>query len=166
MPTATYIALANYEVTGSTKASVTFASIPNTYRDLVLVCSIKMTVGKTLGITINSDTGSNYSAFWMRANGSTASSTTFTASQYRFMGESDNVSTSNFDLSLTNFLDYSATNKHKTILTRNNQTGSFVEAIAGRWANTNAITSLLIQAVGGGSDFAIGSTFALYGIVS
>lgn len=166
MATSTYIALANYTLTAD-QGTVTFSSIPATYRDLVLVCSVKMTVGKTLGITINSDTGSNYSHLWMYGIGSgSGSSTTSTNAQYRFMGENANVSTTNFDNSITSFQDYSATDKHKTMLTRNNQTGSLVEAIAGRWANTNAIQTIGIGAVGGGSDFVTGSTFALYGIIS
>jgi hypothetical protein len=166
MPTATYIALANTTLSSAT-STVTFSSIPATYRDLVLVCSVKMSVGKTLGITINDDTGSNYSHVWMYGIGSgSGSSTASTNAQYRFMGENANVSTTNFDNSLTSFQDYSATDKHKTMLTRNNQTGSLVEAIAGRWANTNPITKLALAAVGGGSNFESGSTFALYGIVS
>jgi len=158
--------LANYTVPAGNDAEVVFTSIPASFRDLVLVCSIKMTVGKTLGITINDDTGSNYSHIWMYGDGSGYSSTSSTNAQYRFMGEISNVSTSDFDFSHTSFQDYSATDKHKTMLTRTNQPSSIVEANAGRWASTNAITKLALAAVGGGSNFAEGSTFALYGIVS
>lgn len=149
---------------GATTSDVTFSNIPQGYGDLVLVCSLRMSVGKTLGITINDDTGSNYTQVWMRGSGSAASSSSNTFTQYRFMGENVNVSTSDFDNSITSFLDYSATDKHKTMLTRNNQPSASVEAIAGRWANTNAITKLSFAPVGGGSNFFVGCTFSLYGV--
>jgi hypothetical protein len=61
-------------------------------------------------------------------------------------------------------MDYSATNKHKSVVTRNDHP-SHTQAQANRWANTAAITSISI-AVRGGSSFASGSTFSLYGVIA
>jgi hypothetical protein len=65
--------------------------------------------------------------------------------------------------SILQIMDYSATDKHKSALTRTTHTSqSVVEALASRWANTAAITSLAVS----GGTFNVGSTFALYGIVA
>jgi hypothetical protein len=65
---------------------------------------------------------------------------------------------------IAHFMDTSATDKHKTVLTRFNDAGNEVAAAAFRWADTNAVTSITIGQDSG--SFNIGSTFALYGIVS
>jgi hypothetical protein len=61
-------------------------------------------------------------------------------------------------------MDYSATDKHKTVLTRNNITDNNVTAIASRWANTAAITSVTVLSPS--STITSGSTISLYAIVS
>ena len=61
-------------------------------------------------------------------------------------------------------MDYSATDKHKTVLTRSGTNLDGVEALAGRWANTAAVTSWVILT--SSAAFASGTTFALYGIQS
>jgi hypothetical protein len=61
-------------------------------------------------------------------------------------------------------MDYSATDKHKTVLVRSNAASTGVEAIAQRWASTAAITSILVFPSTG--SWAAGGTFSLYGIVA
>jgi hypothetical protein len=61
-------------------------------------------------------------------------------------------------------MDYSATDKHKTVLTTRILAASYVDRFAQRWANTSAITSMEVFA--SSNAFAIGSTFSLYGIAS
>ena len=60
-------------------------------------------------------------------------------------------------------MDYSATDKHKTMLSRGGSSSFGVGMNAGRWANTSAVTSVLVIGQSG-LDFAAGSTFYLYGI--
>jgi hypothetical protein len=60
-------------------------------------------------------------------------------------------------------MDYSVTDKQKTVLSRTNSSFG-TDITAGRWASTSAITSVTVYPSSG--DFEIGSTFALYGIVS
>ena len=60
-------------------------------------------------------------------------------------------------------MDYSATDKHKTTLVRNDQSG-VTGMWAGRWANTAAINRLDI--IGANGTFPIGTTLNLYGIVA
>jgi hypothetical protein len=61
-------------------------------------------------------------------------------------------------------MDYSATDKHKTALSRSNNAGVVVSAHAGRWANTSAVTSINIEAIG--LLYQSGSTFSLYGVIA
>jgi hypothetical protein len=61
-------------------------------------------------------------------------------------------------------MDYSATDKHKTTLLINNQAAYLSYTQASRWANTSAINTIRIAPASG--SFAIGCTFALYGIVA
>lgn len=156
IPTATYIALANYTVAGSAKADITFSNIPATYRDLVLVIQGTANTGTNIGIYPNNDS-SNLSAVFAAGNGSTTSSGTLSAGQVGFLY------TTIGDVTV-NIMDYAVTDKHKTLLARANNAGNQVQMLAGRWASTTAITSLVLTAFG--NTFSIGTTFALYGIVS
>jgi len=159
MPTPTYTPLATVTLTSSA-SSVTFSSIPATYRDLVLVV---VPFGATPYITINSDsTSGNYPVVYMAGNGSiTLSSSSDTFGQLRmgvFVGGSDAIYTSQF-------LDYSVTNKHKSILSRASRSAGGVEASAARWASTSAITTLQVFGASGGT-FTSGTSFSLYGIAA
>ena len=59
-------------------------------------------------------------------------------------------------------MDYSATDKHKTVLTRSDNAGDRVRAYAGRYASTSAITTVSIG-ITGGATYSIGSTISIYG---
>ncbi len=158
MPTATYIALANTTVSSTTN-SVTFSSIPATYRDLVIVTN---PVGDGyLSMQFNNDTGSNYPYNAMFGTGSAAQAQSGT---FVRVGMTYPLTTVYENPTLFHIMDYSATDKHKTVLYRGNSAGAGVWAGASRWANTNAITSIKVFLDSG--NFSAGSTLALYGIVS
>lgn len=166
MPTPTYTPLANITL-GSTSSTVTFSSISQLYRDLVLVV---MPIGSTASnflVQVNGDTtNANYSVVNMRGNGFGASSGTTSGYPGWNVAFSSSVLTTAGHNTRLEIMDYSATDKHKTALIRTNNTplGEATEAEAGRWANTAAITSL--TCVTQGSSFVAGSTFALYGIAA
>jgi hypothetical protein len=138
----------------STATSITFSSIPATYRDLVLVFNGVGPSGQPIYLRYNNDTGANYPSVRMY---NTASDTQ-TPPEIGF----GNVNLT----AIANIMDYSATDKHKTTLIRwgNADGTSYVMAWASRWASTNAINTLNITTASG--TIASGSTFALYGIVS
>ena len=161
MPTSTYTPLANLTL-GSTASSVTFSSISQSYRDLILVINAPMSSGGVFGyLRFNGDSGSNYSAVRMFGSGSSAGSDTgligASAINFSEFYVEQNITT-------VNIMDYTATDKHKTVLSRANAPSNYVFGIAGRWANTAAITSLTIST--SSSTWAAGGTFALYGIAS
>jgi hypothetical protein len=157
MPTPTYTPLATVTL-GSSASSVTFSSIPATYRDLVLVFVGLSTSSSSADIVIqvNGDGGNNYSRVQTNNAGSGLN-----ASLPGFYPLFFRNSQAMFTI---NFMDYSATDKHKTALSRgNNNDLNFVTMMASRWANTAAISSMVLT-IDNASSFATGSTFNLYGI--
>ena len=158
MPTPTYTALATKTLTG-TASSVTFSSIPATYRDLVLVCDYTGSTTAFVILRYNGDTGANYSRVTMIGNSGGAQSLTATNITVGAM-YSANRNTTVFQV-----LDYSATDKHKSSVQRDSNAGqSEVVASAARWANTAAINSISLTPASG--TLSSGSTFSLYGIIS
>lgn len=160
-----YVPLATKTLTVGTAQEVNFTSISQAYRDLICIVTALSSAG-TGSINsnqINADAGSNYSIVYMRGSGAgVGSSGIATSTTYN----------SGIDISATSpangifqFMDYSATDKHKTVLIRSNQTsadaGFTMGATAVRWASTAAITQFRIRA---NTTFAIGSTFTLYGV--
>ena len=158
--TATYDLIASNVLTSSA-ASVTFSSIPATYRDLVLVMNVTSTYALTT-MRFNSDTGSNYTAVRMAGDGSSASSGTQSTT---FIDCYIEASTGNRSMSIVQINDYSATDKHKPVLIRATSPHARTVAIAARWANTSAINSITLNAFDT-YQYEAGSSFHLYGIVA
>lgn len=148
---------------GSAAASVTFSSITGNYRDLYLVVQFGHSVsGQGLRLRANSDTGTNYAYVEMYGDGSGTGSVSNAALSFIPLTAYGPLASTPIVSSLTSILDYSATDKHKTLLTRRDEAGYITEAITGRWASTSAITTLLIYPASG--NIVAGSTFALYGV--
>jgi hypothetical protein len=160
MPTATYTPLATVTL-GGTASSVTFSSIPATYRDLIFSLELVGSVSEQYFMRLNGDTGSNYSWVQMGADstGFFTSSTTTTGIRVGFFSAIS--ARDNLQLSI---MDYSATDKHKTALVRTNSNCTVTRAIAGRWANTAAVTSVVFTFPSG--NFNSGSTISLYGVIA
>jgi hypothetical protein len=163
MPTPTYIALSNITL-GSAASSITFSSIPATYRDLVLVFSGAGSTTLEGRLRLNGDTGSNYIYVRFSADGSTQSSTVATSQTSGFVSGIAKATTTGALQITANIMDYSATDKHKTIISRADEAGTGTESFGNRWQNTAAITSVQIFTSTG--NWAIGTTAALYGIAS
>jgi hypothetical protein len=166
MPTPTYDLIAS-NVLSSSASSVTFSSIPATYRDLVLVIRAENSqpeLSNTL-IRFNSDSGSNYSVVTATGSGSSTSSRTVsTTSLYADLDV--RFAPSEPCITIFQVMDYSATDKHKTALSRSNVASRGVGMYAGRWASTSAITSITATIEASAGQYASGSSFHLYGIAS
>jgi len=158
MPTPTYTPLATVTL-GTTASSVTFSSIPATYRDLIFILS---GLGGSANITLryNGDSGSNYSFVDMVGNGSSTSSSSGTGT-FAYGGA---MTTSGQGNNIVQIMDYSATDKHKTSLARTSYATNYAIAYASRWANTSAITSVVVGASSG--TFSSGHTLSLYGVIA
>ena len=168
MPTATYTPLATVTL-GTSSSTITLSSIPASYRDLRIVFSALGTSNdSSVEMRFNGDTGSNYSQVYLLAtNGGVATGVYTPTLHYFYIGQG--LSTSSiYNPATIDLMDYSATDKHKTSLIRSNgrqnDTNASVTFLAGRWANTAAITSIVFGLTGG--SFATGTTVSLYGIAS
>jgi hypothetical protein len=164
MATPTYTLIDSVTL-GSSASSVTFSSIDQSFGDVILSMTLTNDAGsRPTRVTINGDTGFNYTRVEARGNGTTAASYSSGESFVTFTG--DRSFTSGVTGIIYQFMDYSATDKHKSILARLNNTNAsadpHVTMGAGRWANTAGITSLLIYPSSG--NFIAGCTFHLYGI--
>jgi len=160
MPTPTEIPLATTTLTSATP-TISFTSISSSYTDLILVFNGK-TVTDNVGynMTVNNDTGSNYSYTLLRGSGSVVSSsrgTNQTGIVPGFYSSSDQNETI-----ITNLMNYANTSTYKTLLTRASIPKQSVEATINMWRSTSAINRVDFSAYSG--NLAIGSTLTLYGI--
>ena len=163
MATPTYTPIASQTLTSSA-ASVTFSSIPTdgTYRDLVLVIQNSSSSGSYLFYRFNGVTTSSYPAVYMTGDGTNATSST---NNFTYFDLSFGIGTPDGATVISHIMDFAATDKHKTVLSRTSKASSGVAAGAGRFASTSAITSIEITQTGFG-NFAAGSTFSLYGVAA
>jgi len=158
MPTPTYTPLATVTL-GSSASSVTFSNIPATYRDLIVVGEfVPSGAFADMGLRFNSDGGTNYSFVEAAGNGSAAQSNSGSRAQAVMLYT---LGTNRWSF-IAQIMDYSATDKHKTVLSRANSAAVVTIMTANRWANTAAITSVTVRP--DASTFASGSTFNLFGI--
>jgi hypothetical protein len=169
--TNSYESIATYTLS-SFQTSITFSSIPSTYKHLQLRWIAKTDRADTddvVYMTFNSDTGANYSWHILRGNGTAAIAGASTSAsnigiQY---GASGSTGTTNiFTGGVLDVLEYANTNTFKT--TRSLQgldlNGSgWIYFQSGNWRSTNAITSITLDQQYG-SNFTQYSQFALYGI--
>jgi hypothetical protein len=61
-------------------------------------------------------------------------------------------------------MDYSATDKHKTVISRASNAVNATEAVVNRWASTAAVNSVSIRT--DANSWAVGTTVAIYGVVA
>lgn len=148
------------------RADVTFSGIPTTYRDLILSVSGEPTAGGggVFRIRVNGDSASNYSIITAEGSANGAQSGTLTTTQFNLSFHRSTVIDGFFNPHVIQFVDYGATDKHKTVLVRANAHSNGVIMTAGRWASTSAISSITVFPESGSWD--IGSTFSLYGRIA
>ena len=143
----------------SSAASVTFGSIPSGYRDLVLTITGATTSSDTvIKMNFNNDTADVYAYVQMYGETSGAGSDSNTLENiFAIMGGTGSIGTVVF-----NIMDYSATDKHKTVLARENNLGiSWTGARTTRWPSTAAINEIDLTPRSG--SFATGCVVSLYG---
>ena len=153
---------------GSTAGIITFASIPQTYTDLVLIQSARVSSAYDItAIRVNSVT-TNYSKTYLYGDGTNAVSGRGTAEIALRAGYVPGTSyTGEWSAEIYNFMNYANSTTYKTVLCRTNFVGSSVgfnvQTQASLIPTTSAITQITTQPVNG-AVWAIGSTFTLYGI--
>ena len=175
-PLNSYESISTVTVGSGGQASVTFSSIPSTYKHLqirAIMRDQRATFGNSGQLfRFNSDTGSNYSWHNLQGDGSSASARN-AINQASMSGNTSAASgapTNDFGAMVVDILDYADTNKYKTIrmlsgVDVNGTVASFggvIELMSGSWRNTAAITSVTI--LPSVANIVQYSSFALYGI--
>lgn len=157
----TYTPIATNKLTAPT-ATVTFSSIPSIYTDLVIVVNANADSSTQLRLRFNSDTGSNYSATMVGADG--ADAFTVRVSNEASMNAAGLATRSG--VNILNIMNYANTTTYKTVIGRWNldspgygETGVKI----GTWRSTAAITSIVLFPTSG--NFTTDSTLTLYGIL-
>jgi hypothetical protein len=169
----TYLLISS-NVLSSNAASITFSSIPNTYTDLVLRVSARSSNPQTYDyyeLRFNSDSANNYTSTELYSNSSTVGSVRQTAGPQaypEFFNGDTSVSNAfgSTEFYIPNYLV--SANKPFTSfsVSENNAStanSAFIDAWAGLWSNTAAITSIFLKPQAA-RNFLIGSSFYLYGI--
>lgn len=170
-PSGAYDSIATTTVGAGGASSITFSSIPSTYTHLqvrLLARTNRAAVSDYGIVTLNSDSGANYSYHYLQGDGSSATAGSSTNSNYVFMDKfaASSAGSNVFGTVILDVLDYTNTNKYKTTRSLggyDNNGDGVIELTSGNWRNTNAITSITI-APGAGTSFNQYSSFALYGV--
>lgn len=175
-PSKDYDSIATTTLATST-ATITFSSIPSTYKHLQLRVLAKGAFVSNdraaFKLQFNGDTASNYNTHNLMGDGASVSAGSSGSQTYmfgnpnsEFPSSSASVNASMFGVAVIDFLDYTDTNKFTTgrFLSGwdNNSTLGRVIFQSGLWRSTSAVTSISITSDLG--NWAQYSQFALYGI--
>jgi hypothetical protein len=151
---------------GTASATITFSSIPSTYKHLQLR-GLARTATTTQDYLLYKPNNANLSARHYLTGIGTSAVAGGSTSSFDFGGIPKSDSTaSTFGAYVLDVLDYANTNKNKTL----RHLGGFdtngageIGLVSGLYNTTTAISSFVVT-TNSGTNFAIGTTFALYGI--
>jgi hypothetical protein len=164
--------LIQHQELSSAQASITFSSIPQTFDDLLVVCSLRSNrSGDAAGdqlIQFNGTT-SGYSTKYLNGNGSSASGVTpvETNGIFGMLSAAALATTSTFSSSQIYIPNYRlSVNKSVSVdmVTENNGNPAYQRLLAGLWSNTAAITSLSVTD-GNSAQLIAATSITLYGIL-
>lgn len=168
--TGSYESIATYTPSGT--GTITFSSIPQTYKHLQIRTFTKDAGNDdTMAVRFNGDssgtsgTDGNYSMHLIYGNGTSVGSLGYANTNYMTTWFC-NPNSNGFGVGVLDILDYTDTNKYKTIrglggYDTNNASGGFVQLTSGNWRNTAAINSITVYT---NYNMSSGSHIALYGI--
>ena len=159
------------QILTGTSGSITFSSIPSTYKHLEIRAVTRTNRANTkedFGMRLNSDSATNYSWHYLDGGGASVASSGGATQNVMYVGFGTPASTETaniFGASITSILDYASTAKYKTIRTLYGTKGGTpdIALISGNWRSTAAVTSVTLLPMQTGS-FVSGSRFSLYGI--
>jgi len=170
--TGNLVSLQTVTVGSGGASSITFSSIPQTYTHLQIrgIARSTYNTGGSTSLIIQpngNSTISNYSVHLMDGNGSSLS--VYGASGDYPQSSISNATTTSgiFGAAIIDILDYTNTNKYKTIRALggndNNGSGTIRFSSGALYSDTNAITSITLLS-GASASLTQYSTFALYGV--
>lgn len=155
--------------TPSGTATVSFTSIPSTFKHLqIRVSLITNTGGGSLRGNFNNDsTSANYIGHYLTGDGTSVLAGTNSGVGWMAMGfVYTGMITTYPNVTVIDIHDYASTTKYKTMRAfsgqNQNSSGSALDLISGLWMSTSAINR--IDLVTGSGQYQTGSTVSLYGI--
>lgn len=154
--------LVNSQVSTGSVNTITFSSLPNTFRDFIVSIQAGSASNTSLHWRINGDSATNYNFVLMERDPSfgVRSQAALNTTQY-IIGNLTNTLRTHGEIHL---LDVNVTNKFKSGIARVEEIITERTQIRGwTYASNNAITSLSFFTANG-SNFVNGSSFSVYGI--
>lgn len=164
--TNSYESIATVTVGSGGQSTVTFSSIPSTYKHLQLrvIGNVSTDSNMTMRLGNGSvDSGTNYSWHQLYGTGSAAGAVAGANSTQMYFASMTNGSNI-FGASIIDILDYADTNKYKTVrgLDGYDANGSgVVDLASGSWRSTSAVNTIELKCAANFNQY---SSFALYGI--
>jgi hypothetical protein len=161
--TNSYESIATVTVGAGGQSTISFTSIPSTYKHLQLRGILNDTGGGGYNafVQLNSDTGANYAWHYLQGNGATAGAGAATSTTSFIIGKTGY--TNGNGATVVDILDYQNTNKYKTARSLNgidfNNSSGVLFYSSGLWQNTAAITTISVTNSSG--TFGQYSQFAL-----
>jgi hypothetical protein len=165
-----YESISTITVGAGGSSTVTFSSIPSTYTHLqirAITRDSRVAGNSDATIRFNGDTAANYNAHNFSAEGTTIYSGAYVSATNINIGNQPalNSLANVFGGSIIDILDYTNTNKFKTIRCTTSYDvngGGWVNIGSGTWRSTSTITSITFTPLA--SPYVQYSSFALYGI--
>jgi len=173
-PFGSFESIATVTVGSTSQASVSFTSIPSTYKHLQIRSIARKDGSQTgapgMNITFNDDTGNSYTVHYFQTDAGVVNAYStgqlrdnMNAMYFAGGGQTANV----FAPAIHDIFDYANTNKYKTMRSLSGPSSNvnaadldYIIMGSGAWHSTSAITKITI----GGNNFVQHSQFALYGI--
>lgn len=157
-------------VTGDgSSASVTFSSIPSTYKHLQLRVLVRDANSNNSQYVFYFNAGASptYGSHRLTGNGSTVTATgSASNAEMQYAAFTGTMATSTYGVAIIDVIDYASTTKNKTIRSHfgydSNGAGT-IGLSSAVWVTTNAVTGITFYNANN-NGLATGSVFSLYGI--
>lgn len=157
--------------TPTSGSTVSFTSIPSTYKSLQLrILALSATNSDSrIVLNFNSDTAANYANHGLRGTGANVYSDNNISANYIVtnIGGIGTESTHPF-VHIIDIIDYANTSKNKTVRVISgkdvNGSGGVISLNSGLWISTSAINRIDVKIESAGDTFKTGTTIALYGV--
>ncbi len=173
--TGSYESIATTTVGSGGSSTVTFSSIPSTYKHLQVRLTVRSSITGSgnqddVLMRFNSDTGNNYVGHQLYGDGSSSGSGVLGGTPpvgllYPAYVTSNSANANTYGVAIIDILDYANTNKYKVMRSLNghdNNGDGFILLRSGLWMNTTAISSITFTFASG--SYMQYSSLALYGI--
>jgi len=163
---ATYTLISSVTVGSGGAASIEFTSIPNTYTDLAISTSQRISSASPwsdVSVSFNNST-SNLSSLWLNAEGGSTVGYGTSGSAIYYWTAANSATSNTFGNGFIYIPNYAGSNFKSVSIDNvgeNNAANTILVFTAGLWSNTSAITSVKLT---GANNFMQYSTAYLYGI--